>query len=186
MERLKVLSTFGVQVAVALSIEQRQAAMALLNLHYLGDTEANEFNKETCQLESKYRDKETEVFRESHCAIDRTYRFDIVVDLLENGRLVPHGDVACQLDDPIDQTNAPAPERFYPGDIWEFEAEVKVKGRRKLVSKLFQWEVIGWHNGEHAWQLKSTEGDHYTYLFQNEPSYSRDIMKRIRWGGKFG
>ena len=63
------------------------------------------------------------------------------------------------------------PDQLVEGDIWEFETELMVKGKRKpqLVTK--QWIVVGYHRGECAWQLKSLDGQHYEYLLQYAPQY---------------
>lgn len=63
------------------------------------------------------------------------------------------------------------PDRLIAGDVWEFETEVKVKGRRKLQLMRLQFEVVGYHRGECAWQLKSLGGEHYTYLMECAPQY---------------
>lgn len=63
------------------------------------------------------------------------------------------------------------PNRLRAGDMWEFEMEVYVKGKQKPVDMLLQWEVIGWHNGQYAWELQSLDGEHKTYLMEFAPSY---------------
>lgn len=63
------------------------------------------------------------------------------------------------------------PGRLRVGDVWEFWAEVHVKGKRKPVDKLLQWEVIGWHRGQYAWELQSLDGEHKAYLMEFAPSY---------------
>jgi len=63
------------------------------------------------------------------------------------------------------------PDRLVVGDIWEFEAEVKVKGKRKLQAVTLQYEVKGYHPGECAWQLQSLDGQHYVYLWEHAPQY---------------
>ena len=82
-----------------------------------------------------------------------------------------------------DQRSAPPPNMLRPGDVWEFEYEVRIKGRKKPAVKLFQWEVKSWSNAEMAWHLQSLDGDHHTWLMTHEPSYSADLMRRISWGG---
>jgi len=61
------------------------------------------------------------------------------------------------------------PDQLIEGDIWEFETELMVKGKRKpqLVTK--QWIVVGYHHAQCAWQLKSLDGHHYVYLLQYAP-----------------
>jgi len=66
---------------------------------------------------------------------------------------------------------AERPDRLIAGDVWEFETEVKVKGRSKLQLMRLQFEVVGYHRGECAWQLKSLSGGHYTYLMECAPQY---------------
>ena len=63
------------------------------------------------------------------------------------------------------------PNRLRKGDMWEFWTEVRVKGKQKPVEKLLQWEVIGWHHGEQAWELLSLDGEHKEYLMEFAPSY---------------
>jgi hypothetical protein len=65
----------------------------------------------------------------------------------------------------------PRPNRLVVGDIWEFETDVKVKGKRKLQTVTLQWEVKGFHYGECAWQLESLDGEHYIYLWEHAPQY---------------
>lgn len=63
------------------------------------------------------------------------------------------------------------PDRLVVGDIWEFETDVKVKGKRKLQTVTLQYEVKGYHPGECAWQLQSLDGQHYVYLWEHAPQY---------------
>jgi hypothetical protein len=63
------------------------------------------------------------------------------------------------------------PDRLVIGDIWEFETEVKVKGKRKLQAVTLQYEVKRFHHGECAWQLQSLDGQHYVYLWEHAPQY---------------
>jgi len=63
------------------------------------------------------------------------------------------------------------PDRLIVGDIWEFETEVKVKGKRKLQAVTLQWEVKGFHHGECAWQLQSLDEQHYVFLWGSAPQY---------------
>ena len=63
------------------------------------------------------------------------------------------------------------PNRLRVGDMWEFWTEIHVKGKRKPVEKLLQWEVIGWHNGQYAWELLSLDEEHREYLMEFAPSY---------------
>jgi hypothetical protein len=63
------------------------------------------------------------------------------------------------------------PDRLAIGDIWEFETEVKVKGKRKLQAVTLQYEVKRFHHGECAWQLQSLDGQHYVYLWEHAPQY---------------
>jgi hypothetical protein len=61
------------------------------------------------------------------------------------------------------------PVRLRVGDIWEFETEVKERGRMK--PRTMQWRVVQWHTGELAWQLQSLDGKHFTYLMEFAPQY---------------
>ena len=70
------------------------------------------------------------------------------------------------------------PDRLRVGDIWEFWTEVNIKGKPKPVEILLQWEVVGWHNGEYAWELQSLDGKHKTYLMEFAPSYEE--MRFVR------
>jgi hypothetical protein len=63
------------------------------------------------------------------------------------------------------------PDRLVVGDIWEFETEVNVKGKRKPQAVTLQWEVKRFHPGECAWQLQSLDGQHYVYLWECAPQY---------------
>jgi hypothetical protein len=63
------------------------------------------------------------------------------------------------------------PARLVAGDIWEFEMEVMVKGKRKPQDVTLQWVVKGYHPGECAWQLQSLDGQHYVYLWEHAPQY---------------
>lgn len=68
---------------------------------------------------------------------------------------------------------AERPDRLIAGDVWEFEADrpVKGKGKGKLQTVKLQWEVIAYHFGEQAWQLKSLDGKHFIYLWEHAPQY---------------
>ena len=70
------------------------------------------------------------------------------------------------------------PDRLRAGDVWEFWTEVNIKGKPKPVEILLQWEVVGWHNGEYAWELQSLDGKHKTYLMEFAPSYEE--MRFVR------
>lgn len=61
------------------------------------------------------------------------------------------------------------PSRLRVNDIWEFETEVKERG--KIKSKTMQWRVVQWHARELAWQLRSLDGKHFTYLMDFAPQY---------------
>ena len=61
------------------------------------------------------------------------------------------------------------PDRLRVGDIWEFETEVKERGKMK--PRTMQWRVVQWHAGELAWQLQSLDGKHFTYLMDFAPQY---------------
>lgn len=70
------------------------------------------------------------------------------------------------------------PDRLRVGDVWEFWTEVNMKGKQKPVDKLLQWEVVGWHDGQYAWELQSLDGEHRTYLMEFAPSYEE--MRFVR------
>ena len=70
------------------------------------------------------------------------------------------------------------PDRLRVGDVWEFWTEVNIKGKPKPVEILLQWEVVGWHNGQYAWELQSLDGKHKTYLMEFAPSYEE--MRFVR------
>jgi hypothetical protein len=63
------------------------------------------------------------------------------------------------------------PDRLIVGDIWEFETEVWVKGKRKPQVVTLQCVVKGYHHGECAWQLQSLDEQHYVYLLECAPQY---------------
>jgi hypothetical protein len=71
----------------------------------------------------------------------------------------------------LSQKQIARPNRLIKDDVWEFELEVKVKGKRNLQLRKLQFKVIGYHNGECAWQLMSLDGEHYTYLLEYAPQY---------------
>ena len=90
-----------------------------------------------------------------------------------------------ELDEPEPEPEEPPPDIIRVGDIWEFEADVLVKGSRKVKPMMLQWEVVGWHHGELSWQLKCLDEKvlkpQYIYVFTHEPQYTE--MTRIKWGG---
>lgn len=90
-----------------------------------------------------------------------------------------------ELDKPEPKPEEPPPDRIRTGDIWEFEAEVLVKGSSKRKPMTLQWEVVGWHSGELSWQLKCLDdrvrSPQYIYVLTHEPQYAE--MTRIKWGG---
>lgn len=92
-----------------------------------------------------------------------------------------------ELDEPEPKPGEPLPDRIRPGDIWEFETDVLVKGSRKMKPMTFQWEVVGWHHGELSWQLKCLDEKvlepRYIYLLTHEPKCTE--MTRIKWGGGY-
>jgi hypothetical protein len=56
--------------------------------------------------------------------------------------------------------------------VWEFEMELPVKGRRRPVSQVRRWKVVGWHTGQYAWELISMDVEqHRTYLNLFAPQY---------------
>lgn len=63
------------------------------------------------------------------------------------------------------------PDRLIAGDVWEFETEVQVKGKRKPQLKKLQFKVNGYYKGECAWQLMTLDGEHYIYLMELAPQY---------------
>lgn len=62
-----------------------------------------------------------------------------------------------------------SPFRLRVGDIWEFETEVKERG--KIKPKTMRWRVMKWHAGVLAWQLQSLDKKHFTYLMDFAPQY---------------
>jgi hypothetical protein len=63
------------------------------------------------------------------------------------------------------------PDRLIAGDVWEFEWEVQVKGKRKPQLQKLKFKVIGYHHGQCAWQLTSLDGEYYCYLLEFAPQY---------------
>jgi hypothetical protein len=63
------------------------------------------------------------------------------------------------------------PDRLIAGDVWEFEWEVQVKGKRKPQLQKLKFKVIGYHQGQCAWELMSLDGEHYCYLMEFTPQY---------------
>jgi hypothetical protein len=63
------------------------------------------------------------------------------------------------------------PDRLIAGDVWEFEWEAQVKGKRKPQLQKLKFKVIGYHPFQCAWQLMSLDGEHYCYLLEFAPQY---------------
>lgn len=61
------------------------------------------------------------------------------------------------------------PDHLRVGDIWEFETEIKERGKMK--PRTMQWRVVQWHAREFAWQLQSLDGKHFEYLMDFAPQY---------------
>lgn len=84
---MKVLKTFTLQLPINLAGQDRKDAQYLLNLHYLGDVECNEWKDG--KLVAKYSEieKNTPEFQEAHYTINRGCIVNLELELLENGYL---------------------------------------------------------------------------------------------------
>jgi hypothetical protein len=91
-------------------------------------------------------------------------------DLADSNRLVKKVRAYLEEIAPV-RVKEQRPDRLVVGDIWEFETEVKVKGKRKLQAVTLQWVVKGYYPGECAWQLQSLDEQYYVYLWEHAPQY---------------
>ena len=66
---------------------------------------------------------------------------------------------------------AERPDRLIAGDVWEFETDVPVKGKRKPQTVKLRCEVTGYPQGGSVRRLKSLDGKHYIYLWECAPQY---------------
>jgi len=82
-------------------------------------------------------------------------------------------DVADELE--ADSKENKRPDRLVAGDVWEFDREVQVKGKRKPKLQKLKFRVIGYHHGQCAWQLMSLDGEHYCYLWEFAPGCEEDM-----------
>lgn len=82
---MKVLHTFEKEIVISLNYEEKNKAIRLLSLHYLGDEECNK--KVNGRFVAKYPEKETTEFKETHYACHRSYIKTVQVDLMEDGSL---------------------------------------------------------------------------------------------------
>lgn len=81
---MKILATFRVPVEVRLKSSEVEKVRRAINLHYLGDEQANTLNEEG-KLVAKYPDKETEELKEAHRRVGRTHIEYLFVDVDECG-----------------------------------------------------------------------------------------------------
>ena len=86
MNKPIILGTFDLPVKVLLSSQQAEEALRLLNLHHLGDEQCNEYDA-SFTIVSKYPDRETEEFKQSHCNCRMVYETTVTASLLSDGRL---------------------------------------------------------------------------------------------------
>lgn len=78
---------FKVPVKVSLDDEQKKVALRYLNELYLGDPQCNIYSKELGRFVSKYPEKETDAFKESHHKVPATKIFYLEVELQSDGTL---------------------------------------------------------------------------------------------------
>lgn len=78
---------FKVPVKVCLDYEQKQIALRYLNEVHLGDTQCNIYSRKAGRLVSKYPEKETDAFKESHYRVQATKVFCLELELQTDGTL---------------------------------------------------------------------------------------------------
>lgn len=78
---------FKVPVKVSLDYEQKKVALRYLNEVYIGDPQCNVYCKKAGRLVSKYPEKETEAFKESHHKVQATKVFYAELELQTDGTL---------------------------------------------------------------------------------------------------
>jgi hypothetical protein len=84
---MKVLKTFTLQLPINLKGTELREAQSLLNLHYLGDVECNEWRDGKFVAKYPELENKTPELQESHYTINRGCIINIEVELLENGYL---------------------------------------------------------------------------------------------------
>ena len=84
-EQFPPANEFVVPVSVGLYEHERLQLRKYLNLHYLGDVNANEYD-ENGNLVAKYPEKETEEFKNAIWNADVTHRVELMVTYDINGR----------------------------------------------------------------------------------------------------
>lgn len=75
---------FIIPITVELQADQQLQLRKYLNLHYLGDVDANELD-ENKNFVAKYPDKETEEFKNAVWNADATHRIEVLVTFDING-----------------------------------------------------------------------------------------------------
>lgn len=83
-------------------------------------------------------------------------------------------------------TVEPEANRLRLGDIWEFEMDVVLKGKKRRQPLTLQWEVTAWFDGDRTYQLKCLDARVTEILYLNtfDPGLYPD-MNRIKWGGGY-
>lgn len=84
-EQFPPSNEFIVPVFVRLEEDQRLQLRKYLNLHYLGDVDANEMN-ENGEMVAKYPEKETEEFKNAIANSYGVFKFNVKVIYDVNGR----------------------------------------------------------------------------------------------------
>jgi hypothetical protein len=84
-EELPVSNEFITFVRIQLDYEQRQQLARYLNLHYLGDVNANELDENGYYV-AKYPEKETQEFKDAiwRADVDHEYQVKVIFDV--NGK----------------------------------------------------------------------------------------------------
>ena len=77
--------TFKIPITFTLSVTQVELARRAINLHYLGDSEANTLVDG--KLVAKYPDKETDELREAHRRVGMVHQKYITVEVSESGSI---------------------------------------------------------------------------------------------------
>lgn len=83
-------------------------------------------------------------------------------------------------------TKEPEANRLRLGDIWEFEMDVALKGKKRRQPLTLQWKVMAWFDGDRTYQLKCLDARVAEILYFNtfDPELYPD-MNRIKWGGSY-
>ncbi len=79
---------FKIRIPVKLSYEQSCEAQRYINFSHLGDINCNYLDEKTNKFESKYPEKETDIFLDSSRKTCATQHFTLTVEVDENGNFI--------------------------------------------------------------------------------------------------